>query len=61
MACPQVAGGGTACKIAVAVNVLNKQSVNKGWSFNLELDEVLTIHHKTRPCYETDTTASGMD
>jgi hypothetical protein len=50
--------------LGVVVNILNKQSqtADKGWSSNLGLDEVLTIpHRKTWPCYETDTTASGMD
>lgn len=50
--------------LGVAANILHKQlrKADKGWSSTLWLDEVLTIpHHKTWPCYEKDTTASGTE
>jgi hypothetical protein len=50
--------------LGVAVNILNKQSQrnDKEWSSSFWLAEMLIVsHHKTWPCYEKDTTASGMD
>jgi len=54
MAHSQVAGGGMASNMEVATNILNKQSwaANKGWSFRLEVGQMLTPHHKKLPCYE---------
>ena len=61
---PQVAGGGTASNVEIAVNILNKQlwTASKGWSSDLGLGEVVTVpHHKKWPCYEMDTCASELD
>jgi len=48
----------------VAANVLNKQSqsADRGSPPAWGLGEVVTTsRHKHRPCFETDTCASGLD
>ena len=59
MACPQVAGGGTA-----VANILNKQSqtFNKGWSSMLGFGrDANNSSSKNWPSYETDTCKSDLD
>jgi len=48
----------------VAADILNKQwrSADRGGPPAWGLGKmVITSHHKNRPCYETDTRASGLD
>jgi len=47
----------------VAANISNTQSrtVDKGWSFSLELGVELTPHRKNLTCYEMFQSASDLD